>query len=117
MMICVFGHGIRLFVFLEQGHDLGDLRRLLRFIFTGGTFEAGLHVRFQYGQFDGLERAAGGAKLGQDIDAVTPIRDHALDGFYLSGGAVERGQLGGMGGVMRHIDILIPGWGMWRIYP
>ena len=28
------------------------------------------------------------------------------------GGAVERGQLGGMGGVVRHIDILIPGWGI-----
>ena len=112
MMMCVFGHGIRLFVFLQQRHDLGDLRSLLRFIFTRGTFEAGLHVRFQYGQFDGLERAAGGAELGQDVDAVPFVRDHALDGFDLSGGAVERGQLGGMGGVVRHIDIPIPGLGI-----
>src|SRR5699024_955197 len=75
----------------------------------GGPDDAVLKVVVQEGEGDVLQSGGDGADLGEDVDAVGVLIDHAVDATGLSLDALESGEV-----AVFVTDVSMAGFGWWR---
>src|SRR5262249_59704518 len=79
----------------EDLHELGDLAALLAGVAAGdGALDAMADMVAQHLVLDPLQGGARRGDLGQDVDAVAILLDHAGDAAHLSFDSIEPPQAG-----------------------